>query len=79
MYFRDTQWQYLVSQYNRAKQTQSDSGLKQVIYMAVVMFMQSFYFYVSHIDLDISSGGDYGGFVFCCGMCGVLDMCTNSV
>ncbi|KAK7114581.1 integrator complex subunit 10-like [Littorina saxatilis] len=54
---RDTQWQYLVSQYNRAKQTHSDSGLKQVLYMAVVMFMQSFYLYVSHIDTDISGTG----------------------
>ena len=51
---RDTQWQYLTSQYNRAKQTHSESGLKQVLYMAVVMFMQSFYLYVSHIDTDIS-------------------------
>ena len=51
---RDSQWQYLTSQYNRARQTHSDSGLQQVLYMAVVMFMQSFYLYVSHIDTDIS-------------------------
>ncbi|XP_076449243.1 integrator complex subunit 10-like [Babylonia areolata] len=57
---REAQWHYLISQYNRAKQTHSDSGLKQVVYMAVVMFMQSFYFYVSHIDMDISSGNVSG-------------------
>ncbi|KAL8594282.1 hypothetical protein ACOMHN_000984 [Nucella lapillus] len=54
---REVQWHYLISQYNRANQTGSDLGLKQVVYMAVVMFMQSFYFYVSHIHMDISSVG----------------------
>nr|KAG5687252.1 hypothetical protein BaRGS_016427 [Batillaria attramentaria] len=58
---REAQWQYLVSQFNRAKQTHSDSGYKQVLYMAVVLFMQSFYFYVSHIDTDMSAGGGTGG------------------
>lgn len=53
---REVQWQYIVSQFNRAKQTHSDGGYKQVLHMAVVLFIQSFYFYVSHVEANIAAG-----------------------
>ncbi|PVD20529.1 hypothetical protein C0Q70_18685 [Pomacea canaliculata] len=58
---REVQWQYIVSQFNRAKQTHSDGGYKQVLHMAVVLFIQSFYFYVSHVEANIAAGNSSGG------------------
>lgn len=45
-----------LAQFNRAKQTHSDGGYKQVLHMAVVLFIQSFYFYVSHVEANIAAG-----------------------
>ncbi|KAL5019854.1 hypothetical protein ScPMuIL_002746 [Solemya velum] len=54
---RDYQWQYILSLYNRSSQPGADNHLKQILYVATILFLECLYSYVSNVDSDMFATG----------------------
>ncbi|XP_064617560.1 integrator complex subunit 10-like isoform X2 [Liolophura sinensis] len=54
---RDYQWQYIVSLYNRDRQTEAGTYHKQILYMTVVLFVECLFNYVSSVDPELFAQG----------------------
>lgn len=62
---RDYQWQYIVSLYNRDRQTEAGTFHKQILYMTVVLFVECLFNYVSSVDPELFAQGQCWRYMQC--------------